>query len=485
VKRDRVIVAGAGPNGEASLTCEVRELIREVPRVLLRTERIPLIDFLRAEGIEYSSYDHFYDQAEDFAEVYQRMVEALLSEAAVHGTVLFLVPGHPLVGEAVTSGLLERSRAGVVDVRVLPGVSSLDSLFVELALDPAHGIQVIDALSMDKQRLNPALDLILLQVYSRKIAALIKPILMGSYPDDHEIWVVRGAGTPACEKARIPLFELDRLDWVDHATSVYVPRCLEGDAMEYFIGIVRRLRGEGGCPWDREQTHKSLRPYLLEETYEVLEALDAGDMNKLREELGDLLLQVVLHSVIAEEEGEFTLEEVAAGISEKLIRRHPHVFGDVRVSGTGDVLRNWEAIKRSERGERQESLLDGVPKYMPALSRAFEIQKRASRVGFDWPDLQGPLDKIREEMHELERALKEGPSEALEEEAGDLLFSVVNLCRFVGVDPEAALRSTVEKFVRRFQHIERELARRGLTPAEATLHQMDELWEEAKPKDSM
>jgi tetrapyrrole methylase family protein/MazG family protein len=246
------------------------------------------------------------------------------------------------------------------------------------------------------------------------------------------------------------------------------------------IEVMAWRGGEGGCPWDREQTHETLKPYLLEETYEVLEAVDREDDQDLKEELGDVLLQVVFHAQIAREEGRFDAEGVAGAIVSKLIRRHPHVFGDVKVNGAAEVLSNWERLKREERKGPDPSVLDGVPSHLPALLRARRVQEKAARVGFDWSRKEEIEAKIHEEIGEFLDACGGGDREEMENELGDLLFSVVNLARFLRLCPEESLRKTVEKFVKRFRYIERELARRGKEPQSATLAEMDALWEEAK-----
>lgn len=244
------------------------------------------------------------------------------------------------------------------------------------------------------------------------------------------------------------------------------------------IEVMARLRGEGGCPWDREQTHETLKPYLIEETYEVIEAIDRKDDRALKEELGDVLLQVVFHAQVAREEGRFDAEEVSDAIVSKLIRRHPHVFGDVKVSGATEVLANWERIKKAERGSG--SALDGVPPHLPALLRARRVQEKAARVGFDWAHAAEVEAKLHEEVGEFLNACESGDRAAMEEELGDLLFSVVNLARFLRFCPEEALRKTIDKFAARFTYIEKALARRGQSPQTATLAEMDALWEEAK-----
>jgi tetrapyrrole methylase family protein/MazG family protein len=243
-----------------------------------------------------------------------------------------------------------------------------------------------------------------------------------------------------------------------------------------------RLRGEDGCPWDREQTSESIKPYLVEETYEVLEAIDEQDPAKLKEELGDLMLQIVFHAQMAEEAGAFTVRDVLAAINDKLVRRHPHVFGDVKADTAQEVLFNWEQIKQTERRREkgQASLLDGVPRELPALLRAHRLQEKASRVGFDWQEAQEVFRKVEEELAELRAAMQGQAAERVEAELGDLLFALVNLSRFLAVNPEEALRKTIARFIARFRYIEEELARRGRSLRQASLEEMDALWAEAK-----
>ncbi len=248
------------------------------------------------------------------------------------------------------------------------------------------------------------------------------------------------------------------------------------------VEIMARLRGENGCPWDREQTSESIKPYLVEETYEVLEAIDEQDPAKLREELGDLMLQIVFHAQMAEEAGTFSIADVLAGINDKLRRRHPHVFGDVKAETAQEVLFNWEQIKKAERQKVQgkASLLDGVPRELPALLRAHRLQEKASRIGFDWKEAHEVLVKVEEEFAELRAAMEGQAVERVEAELGDLLFSLVNLSRFLAVNPEEALRKTIARFISRFRYIEEELSRRGRSLRQATLQEMDALWSEAK-----
>ena len=254
------------------------------------------------------------------------------------------------------------------------------------------------------------------------------------------------------------------------------------EAIDKLLALMERLRGPGGCPWDREQTLSSLRPYVLEETYEVLEAIDADDVTEHREELGDLLLQIVFQAQLRLEEGAFDFADVADAISGKLVSRHPHVFGDAEVKDAEGVLRQWAALKREEKRRKGagHSVLEGVPREMPALARADRLTEKASRIGFDWPDASGARAKVEEELAELDRAMQEGDRAAMEHELGDVLFALANLGRKLSIPPEEALRGAIGRFLSRFAFVERQLAARGVPHGGATLAEMDALWEEAK-----
>jgi tetrapyrrole methylase family protein/MazG family protein len=310
----------------------------------------------------------------------------------------------------------------------------------------------------------------------------VKLTLMNVYPDEHPVSLVWAAGTVDSHHDTIPLYELDRTPGLDHLTTLYVPRLPSVGGLPALQETVARLRAPDGCPWDQEQTHRSLRAHLLEEAYEVLAALDAGDDDKLCEELGDLLMQIAMHVQIAVEEGIFQFSDVIGQIDAKLKRRHPHVFGDVLVQGSAEVLRNWEVIKAHERaasGEREQpaSRLEGVPAILPALARAQALSDRAARSGFDWPDLEGVLDKVMEEVAEVREA---EDAEARGQELGDLLFSLANIARWLGVDAESALRETCDRFTARYAEMERLARARGTDLADLPMAEQDALWDQAK-----
>jgi tetrapyrrole methylase family protein/MazG family protein len=349
-------------------------------------------------------------------------------------------------------------------------------------MDALDGVQVADALDLAARHhplFHPDRPALIGQLYSRLVASDVKLTLLNQYPADHEVVLLKAGGTSEAPIDRFPLHELDRREDFDVHTSLVVPALPQTSSFEAFQEIIAHLRAPEGCPWDREQTHASLRPHLLEETYEALEAIDREDGPALREELGDLLLQVVLQAQIASEAGEFTMADVIAGITAKLLRRHPHVFGDVKVAGVEEVLHNWEGLKAAERKSEGggKGLLDGVPASLPALAQAMEIQGRVARVGFDWPDADGPRRKILEELDEV---LTSATDEARAGEVGDLLFAATNYARKLGVDAEAALRAATQRFRKRFGAVESAAAEQGLPMTQMTLEELDRLWEAAK-----
>jgi len=306
---------------------------------------------------------------------------------------------------------------------------------------------------------------------SAELAAQVRLVLLAVYPKEHTLLSVAG-GKKQDESVE---------SWSDNADSLFVPPLATGASFEAFQEIVAHLRAPDGCPWDREQTHASLRTHLLEESYEALGAIDSGDTDAMREEFGDLLLQIMLNSQIANEAGNFNVNVVVKGIYDKIIRRHPHVFGEVRVDGVDGVLQNWEKLKEKERKDKKEKkgILDGVPAALPALTQAQEYQDRAARVGFDWPEIEGVLDKIREEIREVQEATE---PDHVAEELGDLFFALVNLARWKKVDAESALRETNLKFKTRFAYIEAGAKKQERNLSDLSLDEMEALWQEAKKK---
>ena len=320
----------------------------------------------------------------------------------------------------------------------------------------------------------PDMPVLFTNVDSHEMALHLKNILLTTYPNEHMISIVSEG-----KKKEERLIEFGG-DELPEGFSLYIPALGEGTSFESFAEIVAHLRAPNGCPWDREQTHESLRKHLLEESYEAISAIDSGDFTDMREEFGDLLLQVVLQSQIANEEGQFNIHQAIHGIYTKLVRRHPHVFGDLKLDGVQGVLANWEKLKEAERkdkGQKEKGLLDGVPQVLPALSQAQEYQDRAARVGFDWPEIEGVLDKVKEEVEEIKNAETDFE---LASEIGDLFFALVNVARWKHVDAESALRGTNMKFKKRFAYVEQGAKRQDRNLSGLSLEEMDILWNDAK-----
>jgi tetrapyrrole methylase family protein / MazG family protein len=357
-----------------------------------------------------------------------------------------------------------------------------------LEVDALPTLQVADALDLAARHhpsFHPDAPALVAQLYSPLIAGDVKLTLMNQYPDVHQVALAHAVGTPQAQVEWLPLFEIDRSPHIAHLTALYVPPLPLASAMESLQEVVAHLRAPEGCPWDREQTHQTLRTNLIEEAYEVLEAIDADDAGAMREEFGDLLLQVVLHAQIAIEAGEFSLADVIAGLTAKLIRRHPHVFGDTKVNSVGEVLENWEKLKAKERGGQakpDKGALGTLPPGLPALLQAATYQRRAARVGFDWPDISGVRAKLQEELAEVD-AVEAEDTAALEEELGDVLFAVVNWARWLKIEPESALRQANTKFAKRFAHMEAVAKAAGRALDSYSLDELDGLWEAAKAAD--
>ncbi len=549
-----IIVAGLGPGAWEQVTLEVKSLLNSATTIYLRTKTHPTADHLPAH-LDVRSFDYLYEREARFDDIYRQIAEELLKLAAASDqSIVYCVPGHPSIGEASVRHLRDMAKERGVEVRTLAGLSFIEPVCTALNLDPLqHGLQIVDGTELagygptqDEGRrttddqtsdqnpdnpqsairnpqsqepflfspytvpvepqafpalagLSPMYPVIVSQVYSDRVASACKLVLMERYPDEHPVTVVLNAGVPEQERViETTLAELDHGHGINHLACVYLPPLeplvltREFNSLVYVMG---RLRGPGGCPWDREQTHDSIKHNLLEEAYEAVDAMDADDPDLLAEELGDLLLQVVFHSQLAVSDEEFTLSDVIGHIVSKLIRRHPHVFGDVQVTGAEHVVRNWEIIKAGEReakakaGRKFQSaqaaeqglegtgLLLSVPRAMPSLERAQQLQVRAARVGFDWTNIEGVYDKVREELVELQA--EEGKERRLEE-MGDLLFVLVVLAEWMDINAEEALRRANDKFIRRFTAMEQAIVAGGNKLRGMNVDEMDQVWNQVK-----
>ncbi|MEM9515729.1 MAG: nucleoside triphosphate pyrophosphohydrolase [Actinomycetota bacterium] len=489
----RIVVVGLGPGGDEFVTSDTRRVIERIPTRYVRTAVHPTAHVVTDHGGAIP-FDDVYDQADTFDDVYATIVERLLEAAAEEPEVLYAVPGSPLVLERTVRLLQAAADGGAVHVEIHPAMSFLDLAWARLGIDPVEtGVRLIDGHEFATAAAGERGPLLVAHTHADWVLSDIK-LSVDDPPDDPVATILKGLGTPDEAVIDVRWDDLDRTVAADHLTSVWIPELAAPVGAPYvrFHQLARTLREE--CPWDIEQTHTSLIPYLLEETYEVVDALQALDPadpatdEHLIEELGDLLYQIEFHATIAEQEGRFTIADVADGIHDKLVRRHPHVFppvdGEV-VDVDGDVdavLSNWDDIKRAEKG--RTSVFDGIARSMPALAYAAKVGKKASKVGFDWPDVGGAFAKIDEERHELAEAMAIGDDDTRAErsdaELGDLLFATVNVARHLGIDPELALRRATDTFRQRFEHVERLAAAEGVDLKAADLATLDRLWDAAK-----
>jgi tetrapyrrole methylase family protein/MazG family protein len=477
-----ITIVGLGPGDPGLVTRQAWDFLGKITEIYLRTRMHPTVTGFPAE-LRVHSFDHFYEEGISFEVVYEQIVEKILSLGQRKNGVVYGVPGHPFIAEATSPEIVRRAREDGIPVTVIEGLSFLESTISVLGIDPFPHAALVDALELAVDHhppFPPSAPAIIAQIHSPSVASDVKLTLMSVYPDQHEVQLVHGAGTPQALVETMFLYEIDRSQNIGLLTALYLPPLEKSTSFEAFQEIVAHLRAPDGCPWDREQTHQSLRPYLLEETYEVLAALDASDQGALREELGDLLLQVVLHAQIASEYGEFSMADVLQEINEKLVRRHPHVFSDLELDNKQKVLENWERLKSVERGgveNDKNGVLNGVSQALPALVQAQTYQERVHRVGFDWKNIRGVYEKIAEELSEVQQSLS---SVEYEDEIGDLLFAVVNLARWLKIDAESALRSANSRFRMRFEELESTVRSEGRDVSDLKLEELDDLWNRIK-----
>ena len=466
-----LVIVGLGPGAAGHLSLETLQLLEE-RFVILRTEIHPTVAELKCRGISYISCDTWYEKEATFGEVYDK-ISSFVIEQAKGKNVVYAVPGSPLVAERTVVLLREKARQCNIPLTIKPAMSFLDLAYVKLGIDPIEGLRIIDAQDFSALTDAGQYPLMVTQVYNQMVASDMKLALMDILPDETEVYFLRNLGMEDEECRKVPLFEIDRQPVIDHLTSVFIPRQpqevwqpLPGNGQENgdtgteneadywkrfpllkhktefdvrpLADVMQVLREPGGCPWDREQDFATIRANLIEECYEFLEAVDDKDTHGMAEELGDILMQVVFYARMAEEKGMFTLQDVIDGVTDKLIERHPHVFGTVKVANSDEVLTNWEAIKLQEKPER-ERVLDGIYKGLPSLLRAHKIQKRVAKVGFDWTETEDVKKKVLEEWKEFNEAVALQDQDAMEKELGDLYFSMVNFARHLGLESETAL----------------------------------------------
>jgi len=453
VAMNNITIVGLGPGDPRLLTREAWEILTQASEVYLRTARHPTVEALRdLPGLRLVSFDEVYEQTDAFADVYQTISARILDLATRPQGVVYAVPGHPAVGETTTELIQQGAAVRGLTVRIVEGLSFIEPLLTALRVDALDGLQIADAMVVASKHhtpLDPDRPAILGQLYSRLLAGEVKLVLLNTYPEDHPLTLVQAAGTPASQLVQLPLHELDHAgSFFDHLTALYIPPLPHAGGYDALQEIVAHLRAPNGCPWDREQTHESLVTSLLEETYEVVAAIESGDAHRLSEELGDLYLNLAMQVQIAAEEGEFRLADVLSHVIAKLIRRHPHVFSGLDVQNVDEVLQNWEKIKAAERQTKGEveSALGSVPSALPALMQAEIYQRRAARIGWSGaPALDSPA------------------TPADEDGFGDLLFALVAQARARSVDPERALRQANGRFAAQVRAVEARAQAAGVT----------------------
>ena len=479
--RPRVVVVGLGPGGDEHVTVETLAAIERVPHRYLRTARHPSAHLVAGA----TSFDDRYERADRFADVYSGIVDDLAAAATEHGEVLYAVPGSPLVLESSVRLLRADER---VDTVVLPALSFLDLVWSRLGIDPVEaGVQLVDGHDFAVAAAGSSGPLLIAHTHADWVLSDVKLAAEHSGGDEPVI-VLQRLGTTDETITETTWSELDRTVEADHLTCLYVPQLdapVAGGAARLHE-LARTLRAR--CPWDIEQTHASLVPYLVEETFELVDAIGALDPDDpateeaLIEELGDVLYQVEFHAAIAEQAGRWSMADVTTAIHDKLVARHPHVFGDVLAADADAVATNWDAIKRVEK--QRTSVFDGVARSLPALAYGQQLARKAAKVGFDWTDVDGPLAKVDEELAELREALAGGDRARIDDELGDVVTAVVNVARHAGVDAEVAARAAAGKFRRRFEIVERLAAEQGLDLHAMSLDQLEALWSVAKTLDA-
>jgi tetrapyrrole methylase family protein/MazG family protein len=474
-------IVGLGPGSDDAITTQTLREIENSTHRFIRTTRHPSAHLVR----DATSFDVEYEKHDKFEDVYQAIANKLIAAAMQHQEILYVVPGSPLVLEHTVQLLLQSKS---VTTAILPAMSFLDVVWSALQIDPVDaGVRMIDGHRFAELAAGQTGPLLVAQCHANWVMSNIK-LAHESATGDEPVVILYHLGLGDEKIIHTTWQNLDREIEPDHLTSIYIPKLTEPIAgeMAKLHTLARTLREQ--CPWDEKQTHDSLVRYLIEETYEVVDAISALDPDdqstdeKFIEELGDLLYQVEFHATIAEQQGRFSIADVARSIHDKLVRRHPHVFGDVHAETADAVVTNWDAIKQQERGEvTEKSVFDGVASSSPSLMYSTKLQKRAAEFGFDWPDSKGASDKIAEELGELRKAVEsKQDAKEIALELGDVLFSVVNLSRHLGIDAETALRSAADKFRGRFQSVVALAEQRKLDLTKCSLTQLDELWETVK-----
>jgi tetrapyrrole methylase family protein/MazG family protein len=474
----KLTIVALGPS-ERYLTCAAREAICSAKRLILQTEKTAAAAWIKTAGLAFTSMDKLYERSETFDELNKAIARELFLDDA---DTVFAVAGTGIGGSALYRRIMSAAAEKGATVGAIAGIGYAQAAAAETGLFVDAGFRAVSAAQLDEITIDVKAPFAVEEIDSVLLAGEVKLRLMEYYPQELPVRVARLENGQYTARI-IPLCELDRLSGYDVSTCVLLPKLeleqLERHGLEQVVEIIARLRAPGGCPWDHEQTHESMKKNLIEECYEVLDAIDAGDDDALCEELGDVLLQVVFHARIAQDRSSFTIRDVATVLNQKLIYRHPHVFSNTEANTSGEVMRNWEMLKKKEKNlDTQTEVLRAVPNNLPALMRAQKVQKKAGDVGFDWDDPRDALKKVREEADELAEELERGGR--IEEELGDLFFAVVNVARLCRAESEQTLTNATNKFINRFERLENEVLAQGKQVKGLSLNQLDKIWERIK-----
>jgi tetrapyrrole methylase family protein/MazG family protein len=471
-------ILGFGSGSENSMSLATLEKLQNAKKVYVRTIRHPGASILEKYHIVYESFDELYDQIPDFDELYETIAQKVLGSS--EDDVAYIVTGSPVFAEKSVQLILLKNDPDW-RIHVEAAVSFLDGIFASLAFDGAESFKLIDGLNISAQKPDPTTTNVICQIYDTDTASDVKLELMKTYTDDTPVLFIHSAGTIDSIVESIPLFELDRSKKIGHLSSLVIKPVSYLNAPGSFgslVEIFEILRGENGCEWDKAQTHESLKPYLIEETYEVLDSIDGSDPYVFCEELGDLLLQIMLHSQISAELGNFDIYDVIRTLNEKLVRRHPHVFSG---KSAENLEKLWESVKQEEHHyERIAEKMDGIPKALPAAMYAQKVQVKAQRAGFDFDDAMEAIEKIYEEVNELKQAIESSNSEEIADECADLLFSAINVTRLLKLDSEILLKKSTQKFMNRFRLMEELIYADMKTLEVCKKSELDYYWEMSK-----
>ena len=475
----QITVISLGPGDPKLLTLQTLDILRKSRHLILRTSRHRTANWLREEGVIFTDFDALYDEYEDFDQLHAEMARLLWEEAAEHALTFAVI-------DAQTDGAVRALRASCPEdarVTILPGITMADSCMALLpeSFEQSGSVRVLPAMDAVQAAPDPATPQLITEIFDRVLASDLKLRLTDLYGDEAEVVLFPSSVKINRKPLVIPLMELDRQRTYDHTVCLYIPAMdlhhRERFCFDDLLQVMHTLRQQ--CPWDGEQTHESLRKYLIEEAYEAVGAIDEDDMDHLADELGDVLLQIAFHADIAQEVGEFSISDVTTAIVRKMIYRHAHIFGNVHCDTAEEVTQSWEKLKKAEKGlTTQSSVLADVSQGLPALMRASKVQKKAAQVGFDWDDAIGALPKIHEEADEVLAELEAGRDPG--EELGDLLFSCVNVARLAGLEPELLLKAATEKFIRRFTAMENLIISDEKSLEGLTLAEMDVYWNRVK-----